>query len=228
MSNNNFEGQSDGDWEDRGELSWQEYDWQQYLARHEQEVEKFISLYNGLIAAPERIDEVAVQMGWDEEDWSVSDGADELDDDSDDDDDARDEGPEDFDPYTLLRHPVYVVVRGLYRDLRRRWSAYIIGGETQVGPTGSWALAQVLSEGETHATLSLQSLDMGDYALAVCQMKLALEIINKTFYLFSEVLAEKGPMEEILEADFRVRLFDLREVCLRIMNDCRNQNNRKL
>ena len=232
MNNYNFEGQPDGDWEDRGDLSWEEYDWQQYLVRHEEEVEKFIDLYNHLKDQPDHIDEVAHQMGWDAEDWSIGDGADEdylipgseLEDSEED----EEEGPEAFDPYTLLRHPVYVVVRGLYRYLRRMWSHYQIGGDVSLSTSKvAWVYAQLLSDGEMHAAMALQSLDMGDYQLAVCQIKLALDDMNRTFSILPALLSKHTPDEQLMEQEIRIRLFDMREICLRVMTDCREEIRRR-
>jgi hypothetical protein len=228
MSNFNFEGHSD-DNDDRGDLSWEEYDWQQYLARHEQEVERFIDTYNKLKDQPDHIDEVARQMGWEAEDWSVGEEDGES---SSFDTSAREEEEveaegESFDPYTILRHPVYVVVRGLYRHMRRQWAQFQMRHDREMSPTLSWALAQGFSEGETHATLALQSLDMGDYALAVCQLKLSLESINKTFAILPAVLPNRTQGEQRMEEELRVRLFDLREVLLRVMNDCREEIRRR-
>lgn len=228
MNNYNFDGQPDGDWDDRGELSWQEYDWQQYLVRHEQEVEKFISLYNRLPTRPDRLDEVAIQMEWDDQDWSLSESGDLMEDSGEPVDESEEEDTQDdFDPYTILRHPVYVVVRGLFRDMRRRWAAYIVTGDSPAGATSSWALALAFAEAEAQATLALQSLDMGDFGLACCQMKLALDALNKTFAVLPAVIGQQGPVEELLDQDFRQRLFDLRDVCLRVLGDCRAQLRRK-
>lgn len=226
MSNFNFDGQPDGDWDDRGDLSWKEYDWQQYLARHEQEVEKFMDLYNRLKDQPEHLDEVAHQMGWDAEDWSVADDTDEEDSIASDSEEEEEAGS-DFDPYTLLRHPVFVVFRGLYRYLRRMWSHYMIDGESRADARASWAYAQILGEGEMHSTLALQSLDMGDYQLAVCELKLALEDINNTFSILPALLPGRSPDEELMRQEIRVRLFDMRELCLRVLNDCREQLRRR-
>jgi hypothetical protein len=229
MSNYNYEGPSDGDWDERGDLSWKEYDWQQYLRRHEQEIEKFIECYNQLKDQPEHIDEVAHQMGWDAEDWSVADNG------YDDDPTAelerlRDEEEdiqEDFDPYTLLRHPVFVVVRGLNRHLRRMWELYQRRHEATLTPAASWRFANALNEGEMAATLAIQALDMGDYALAVCQIKLALSSINRTFEMLPGLLDPHSVDGCLLAREFRIRLFDLREVCLRVMNDCRAEIRRQ-
>ena len=227
MSNYNFEGQPDGDWDDRGDLSWERYDWQKYLGRHEEEVEKFVDLYNRLKDQPEHLDEIAHQMGWDATDWSVADDDDEPDFFSDSSDEEDTEDAEESEPYTLLRHPVYIVVRGLYRYLRRMWSHYLLGNE-QASTNGkaAWLYAQMLSEGEMHSAMALQSLDMGDYQLAVCQIKIALDDINRTFTVLPLLLPNGTPDEHLMESEIRVRLFDLREVFLRLMNDCRDQLHR--
>lgn len=225
MNNYNFEGH-DGDGEDRGDLSWQEYDWQQYLARHELEVEKFIEIYNRLKDQPDHIDEVAHQMGWDSEDWSVGDSEEDgisLSSEDDEEDEAED-GADNFDPYTIIRHPVFVVVRGLYRYLKRMWSHFLLSEEgSRMSAKSSWAYAQVLSEGELHATTALQSLDMGDYQLAVCEIKLTLEDINLAFSILPSLFSNHTTNEQLMAEEIRVRLFDLREMCLRVMNDCREE-----
>jgi hypothetical protein len=219
MSNEYFEGQPDGEWDDRGDLSWEEYDWQQYLARHEQEVERFIDLYNSLKDRPDHLDEVAKQMGWEAEDWSVSEDDDELDDEADDEVDE--------DPYTLLRHPVYVVVRGLNRYLRRMWAHYQARHAKDCAAPAAWTYSECLAEQELNASMALQSLDMGDYGLAVCQLKLALDSINKTFSVLPSVLPDSKPGALLMGQEIRVRLFDMREVCLRVMSDCREEIRRK-
>lgn len=91
----------------------------------------------------------------------------------------------------------------------------------------SWAYAQVLSEGELHATTALQSLDMGDYQLAICEIKLALEDLNLAFSVLPSLFAEHTTNGQLMEEEIRVRLFDLREMCLRVMNDCREEMRRR-
>lgn len=226
MNNYNFEGH-DGDWEDRGDLSWQEYDWQQYLARHEQEVEKFIEIYNRLKDQPDHIDEVAHQMGWDTEDWSIVETDEDdsfLSDSAEEEEEDEEESSGDFDPYTIIRHPVFVVVRGLYRYLRRMWSHFLLSENgAHMSAKASWAYAQVLSDGEIHSTTALQSLDMGDYQLAVCEIKLAMEDINLAFSILPSLFENHTTNDQLMEEEIRVRLFDLREMCLRVMNDCREE-----
>jgi hypothetical protein len=123
MTNFNFEGQPEGDWEDRGNTSWSELDWQRFLQRQDREVSRFLRYYDECPVGPtERLDWVARQMGWDSEDWSVVDFPD-------DEEESevwknKEENPSehpDSDPYTLHRHPVYVVTAGLFLQVRHIW-----------------------------------------------------------------------------------------------------------
>jgi hypothetical protein len=228
MNNYDFEGQPDGDWDDRGDLSWENYDWRGYIARHEDEVERFIDLYNRLKDQPDHLDETARQMGWDTGDWSIADDGDSFLSPSDgfsseEDDDEEEDG----DPYTLLRHPVFVVVRGLYRYLKRMWSHYLAGEKSGPDAKTTWIYAQLLAEGEMHAMMALQSIDTGDYQLAICQIKIVFEDLNRTFTVVPVLFPATDPSKELMEREINVRIFDLREMCLRLISDCTEEIHRR-
>ncbi|HSH09785.1 MAG TPA: hypothetical protein VK995_05320, partial [Oceanipulchritudo sp.] len=165
MTNFNFEGQPEGDWEDRGNLSWSELDWQQFLLRQEKEVSRFLRFYDECpLEASERLDWVARQMGWDSEDWSVGDYPE---------DEPEEEGwnPSgeerrdsfDSDPYTVHRHPVFVVSTGLFLQIRYLWRTAL---KNRPGPVDSllcWDFAESLNEAEKHNLMAMQCMDMGDF-----------------------------------------------------------------
>lgn len=233
MSYNHFEGQSDGDWEDRGDLSWSEADWQQFLLRQEKEVARFLRHYDESPANNvERLDWVAHRMGWDAEDWSVSDSFEE------DSDLIPPESPEaapewqgekeestefpDDDPYTLHRHPVYVVSSGLYLQIRYIWRQVLHKFASRVDPRLSWDFSEALNEAEKHALLAMQSMDMGDFLLCVVHMKRSLRGINLSMALV-QPLAQTCPVPEHFRRNVLARLFDLREVALRVISDCREE-----
>lgn len=231
MTNFNFEGQPDGDWEDRGNLSWSELDWQQFLHRREKEVARFLRFYDECPTLPvERLDWVARQMGWDSEDWSISDFAD-------DDDDLDDEAEDwqisaeatsensDQDPYTLHRHPVYVVCSGLFLQMRYTWRQALSQNTKAVDSLLSWDFAESLNEAEKHSLMAMQSMDMGDFLLCVVHMKRSLRGINLALSLLPKlILVTNGT--DLLQKSLYIRLFDLREVCLRVIHDCREEDRR--
>lgn len=223
---NNFDPEfnfNDGDWDDRGELAWNEFDWKQFLMRHESEISKYLAVYENLRDDPDRLDRSAQIMGWDTEDWSNTDAG--LDDDPQPEEAA---GIDDTDPYTLHRHPVYVVTHSLYRYLDRCWQAYTRQVAFAATADQAWRYARSLHAGEHNATLALQGLDMGDYALAVCHLKLALAELNTSFSVLAELPEKETPMQVAFLRQSRQRLFDLREVWLRVMRDSRDEMQRRL
>lgn len=223
MSEQYFEGQPEGEWDDRGNLSWNEFDWRQFLGRHDQEVARFCQLYAQLRDHPERLDEAAHQMGWDPTDWSVSDLTMDEEEGNPEKSESAESREEDLDPYTVHRHPVYVVVRALYHDLHRFWEAIAESEFATRQPATIWRYAGSLHEGERHVILAINALDMGDYALAVCQMKFALESINQTFQILPHLLRQTTSGANTFQVESQLRLFDLREVSLRVMSDCREE-----
>jgi hypothetical protein len=232
MANFNFEGQPEGDWDDRGNLSWSELDWQQFLHRREKEVARFLRYYDECPTEPtERLDWVARQIGWDTEDWSVSDYSDDEDD-PDEEGEAwrnRDNGEgskiPDLDPYTLHRHPVYVVCTGLFLQLRYAWRRILTERREVIDGLLSWDFAESLSEAEKHSLMAMQSMDMGDFLLCVVHMKRALRGINLAMSLLPNLI-QLAEGNEAFQRGLFARLFDLREVCLRVINDCREEDRR--
>jgi hypothetical protein len=231
MTNFNFEGQPEGDWDDRGNLSWSELDWQQFLNRREKEVARFLHFYDECpLNSMERLDWVAKQMGWDSEDWSVSDyieGEDDFEEDAESWKDGGQGGADspDNDPYTLHRHPVYVVCSGLFLHLRYIWRQVISEKTESVDSVLSWDFAESLSEAEKHSLMAMQCMDMGDFLLCVVHMKRALRGINLSMSLLPELL-ERADGNKALQQLVGNRLFDLREVCLRVIQDCREEDRR--
>ena len=227
MTNFNFDGQPEGDWDDRGNLSWSELDWQQFLQRQEKEVARFLRIYDECPQGPaERLDWVARQMGWDAEDWSVGDFPE-------DEEEPEPWNPEnkdtmdlsDTDPYTLHRHPVYVVCTGLFLQLRYMWRVALKGNDNRMDALLCWDFGESLNEAEKHSLMAMQSMDMGDFLLCVVHLKRALRGLNlaMTFLPGLASLASGGaPFQQAMSA----RLFDLREVFLRVMQDCRDEDRR--
>ena len=83
----------------------------------------------------------------------------------------------------------------------------------------AWKYATVLQDAEHQAMMGIQALDMADYSLAICHFKRSLSAINLTMAVLNEVLVEK--MDAHYREEIHARLFDLREVYLRIIGECR-------
>ncbi|MBA3849922.1 MAG: hypothetical protein C0502_07985 [Opitutus sp.] len=219
MTNQDSDGLSENDWEERRELSWTEADWETYLAEHESAVRDYLKHYEQLADAPDRIDEVARRMGWEMQpaDFDAPGG------DSGEETQAGDPAPfdEDFDLYTVHRNPVHIATKALYLGLIANWER-IASHPDRIHSALALGVLGTLYRGREHALQAVQSLDMGDYSLAICFFKRALREINDTLArLSAETDSAHGLLSRYREFA-TPRLFDLREIWLRVMAECRN------
>lgn len=236
MSEFGSESFSEGDWEERGDLAWNEYDWQRYLKQNEQDIARFLNLYHKHKTVPNRLDEIAHLLGWDKEDWNTPDEPAPQDDGqalaswyaaSEETGEDEMEEPDDLSPYTVHRHPVFIVTRGLYRHLKEGWEFMINNSGATIPTRLSWDFSNSLQGGELNAIMAIQSLDMGDFNLAVCHLKNALAAMNHSLALVNQLPVQGNPMLPAFQADAQLVLFDLRELWLRVMAECRDENRRK-
>lgn len=222
MSGYEFDGYSEGDWESHEELAWNEFDWQQYLKNTEGDIAEFLAHYHRLKHKPDHLDEIARLMGWDIEEWTPA----ELDVDA----EATGECPnedEDFvDPYTIHKHPVYIVTHALYQHLFQIWEHFTGQHHKLLSPVLAARFPSSLHAGELNAVMAINALDMGDFNLTICHLKNAMAALNHSMRLIQEVSLKNVRHQAIFEAECMSVLFDLREVWLRVMNDCREEENR--
>jgi len=214
---NDFDADStpEGDWEEPRELGWSEFDWEEYLRLQDQAVARYLKLYASLEDNPERIDEAARQMGWDRTDWNV-----EIEDESAlFNREASEDEEEALDPCSVHRNPVFIASKAIFLSLRHAW----IGVAAVVPhPTGP-LFENTLHRGEDQIGQAIQSLDLGDYALAISLFKRALRELNSAqSYVGDPELVETHRWRAFVSLARR-HLFDLREVCLRVMQECRNE-----
>ncbi len=224
MSNFDFESFSEGEWDDKGDLAWNEFDWERYLQSQDKVFQRYLEFYLRLRNHPERLDRVAQMMGWDTEDWAANDF---LDDDDDSAEDAAES--EDFEePYTLHKHPIFIASKALYMDVQARWIDLLSGGDVSVPPAIAAAYQATLATGESNAVAAVHSLDMGDYALAVCLFKRSLSDLNRSFHLLARIAKTPSDSIERYRKEATCRLFDLREIWLRVMQYCREELDRRI
>lgn len=224
MSEANFD-HSEGDWEEfSNELNWSESQWRDYLKGSDRDTARFLSYYNSVKDKPNHLDEVASLMGWDAEDMSLTDEFAYSDGEGEDGEEGEDGGTDQEDaPYTLHRHPVFVVTRSLYRYLHQSWEHYMERNGQRVPAKLVWDYGNSLHQAEMNVLLSIQALDLGDFGLSICHLKNSLSALNHTLALLNEL---QHPNPEYLESfrnEIRIRLFDLRELWIRVMGDCRHE-----
>jgi hypothetical protein len=230
MSNFNPDGPSENEWEERGDLAWNEFDWEQYLRQQDEVIIRYLAFYEQLKDHPERIDEVAHFMGWDKEAWS-SEGTtlgDDDDTDAADSTDSTDEPAEfDAEPYTLHKNPIFIATKAVQLSLKRAWER--IAHDSQKVPQALALTFQTsLHRSDENAMLAIQALDFGDYAMAISLFKRALRDLNQSLALLDERATSFSRSLISFREDALARLFDLREIYLRVMNECREELQRPM
>jgi len=221
MSNHDFDNPSDNEWEDRGELAWNEFDWEQYLREQDEMIHRYIGFYEQLEENPDRLDEVACRMGWDQDNWSSDTDFEATPEFTDLTADAASAGDREADPYTLHKNPVFIATKAIFLTLNRGWEM-TADHPGRVAQYTALRFHTLLHRAEEQAMFAISALDFGDYAMAISLLKRALRELNGCFALLN---AEEDPSKAFLAYRDKAvpRLFDLREVWLRVMNECREE-----
>jgi hypothetical protein len=215
MSDFDSDSLSENEWEENGDLAWNEFDWEVYLREQESAIHRYLGYYDSLPPGPERIDEVADRMGWDR---------------SDSDEPEERENPEKVlfsdEIYTLQKNPVFIATKALFQSLRRSWEAAAHDPSKIPQPLAISYLSS-LNRCEEQSVMAIHALDFGDYAMAICLFKRALAALNECFErIGSDEALGVAVVRESLD-DMRHRLFDLREIWLRVISDCREDTERQ-
>jgi len=222
MSNFDPDTPSENDWDERGDLAWNEFDWEQYLREQDDVLHRYLAFYEQLREHPERIDEVAHFMHWDEGVWTSESVSMEDDGTEEEETEAQDDASYKAEPYTLHKSPVFIATKAIYLSLKRAWER-IATDNAKVPQTLAIALQTSLYRGEEQAILAVQALDFGDFAMAISLLKRALRELNQTLALLDDRAANVSRVLGHFCQDARPRLFDLREIWLRVMNECRQE-----
>ncbi|MGA3008562.1 MAG: hypothetical protein ABSE59_11795 [Opitutaceae bacterium] len=215
MKDFNSDSSPDGDWDERGELAWNEFDWENYLREQDDVIRRYLTLYESLKNQTERIDEVAHRMGWDQETWNAEETEETA-------AEPADLGDFDLEPYTVHKNPVFIATKALYLSLTHMWQ-HVASDPTRVAQPLALAFQTPLFRGEQHACLAIQALDLGDYAMAISLFKRALRELNNSLSLLDERAASRHRAVAAFRDDALPRIFDLREIWLRVMNECRSE-----
>ncbi len=210
MADFEYESNSDSDWDDNWETIWNEHDWEVYLAKEKDQVRKYQKLYNKLARSQNRLDEVALFMGWEaNNDHQEQEAA----------DSAIEAVPDQ--PYTLHKHPLYVASKALHDWLTERWSQHVSLCAEQISPVCVLKIQSTISDSERYGLLAVTALDLGDYALAIAYFKRGLSQLNRLLSQLSDLEAKNLAPINAYSKHAKIRLFDIREIWLRVMSDCR-------
>ena len=222
MNDREYEDSADRNWDYPEELSWTEFDWQRYLKDSGREVSHFLELYHQLKDNRENFDQISTMMGWDAADWVL-----------DEEDgvflssklwsEAQSEDINHHSPYTVHKHPVFIVTRGLYSYLNHCLEYLASNSENQASGRAILKFTVGFNEGQHNAIMAVNTLDVGDFNLSICHIKIALEAMNQSLYLLNRYAEENKAMCEFVQKRMVPVCFDLREMWLRVMTECREE-----
>lgn len=222
MSDFDTDGGLENEWEDRGELAWNEFDWERYLREQDDSIHRYLGFYEAFRHNPTRIDAVAEQMGWGQGTWSEDDEAEETVE-----EELPSETPEagESEVYTLHKNPIFIATKAIYLSIKRPWELNA-GDAAKVPPPLALGLLASLHRGEEQAVQAIHALDFGDYAMAISLFKRALSALNSTLALLNGPQASPHRAVMAYREETLPKLFDLREIWLRVIAECREELDR--
>ncbi len=223
MSNFDSDGGPDGEWDERGDLAWNEFDWERYLRDQDEAIQRYLRLYEACIESSDRVDEVAEKMNWSEGNWSGEDESREAE--SGDAETDDDEFETEDDVYTLHKNPIFIATKAIYLGLKRSWQSLAADSSRAPQPLAVGLLASMY-HGEEQAVQAIHALDFGDYAMAVSLFKRALSALNSSLALLNSDAANRSRHVVAWREEALRRFFDLREIWLRVIAECRDELDR--
>lgn len=213
-------------WDDPQGPEWQERDWQKYLSDASREVDRFVQIYLKTRRHPQHLDLTAHLMGWNTADWAGDDEflesergrrlLESL---------ALETAPvdESEEPYTMHRHPVYVATQALFLMISRAFERELKSRLPGLPAIFAWDFSRLLSEGQRSSILATQAVDLGDLELAVIHFKQLLASVNAALGLVNVWEDRFSSSPDAFSGEARSGLFDLREIALRVIYECREE-----
>ena len=219
MNDFDADGFPESDWEERGGLVWNEFDWERYLREQDEAIHRYLGFYEAFRGRPDRIDLVAEQMGWEPtEKADEADGAEQS--------DADAAGfPGEAEVYTLHKNPVFVATKAISLSVRRPWEI-LASQPGKISPSVAIPFLVCLHRSEDNAVQAIHALDCGDYAMAVSLLKRALGALNEVLAFLDADPTDRHSIVQSFRDEAVPRLFDLREVWLRVIAECRRELDR--
>ena len=128
---------------------------------------------------------------------------------------------------TLCIATLYIASSALYRYLYQSWEHYLAQNSDSIPAQTCWCYALTLNKAETNVLHCIQSLDLGDFGLAICHLKNSLSALNRSIAILDSLTKPHDASLESFRAECKIRLFDLRELWIRIIDDCRHEVRRR-
>lgn len=220
MKSFDFENFSENDWDEKGELLWNEFDWSRYIQDSNILISKFTALYLNNFQEDNRLDVTASQLPWQASEWLWSntnsqeavetmflDSIEDIDDESD-----------SFkDILATHRHPLFIGMTALCFVIAMLLEDYV-DNNSNIDGKYLLKLTNSFHKIELNAILAIHAFDIGDCSLSISYCKISFDPLNQALDLTSSIQEIIG---NTLATKIKTILFDIREVLLRLITNCR-------
>jgi len=224
QNKNNANG-DDGNSDNRRQGLRRESEWRKILNRANQETARFLKIYEESFLLPkeeqennDRLDSCAIAMSWSVRDDDEPDSDDEISLDGNDDKPA-DAGTPAFPPvYSLHNLPESIAIAALFQFMKKCQLEF---SREQAFPTANLVVMEnALGDAYRSMFLAIAS----EFGLTICLMKDAHSALNKYLQGFRFLRTKKsGQHLKIVKKRALCAVLDLRDMCLRIMRNARNE-----
>src|SRR5204862_3883414 len=120
------------------------------------------------------------------------------------------------------KNPIFIATKAIYLGLNRSWVS--LASNPTKAPQGLAVLVlSSLHRGEEQAVQAIHALDFGDYAMAVSLFKRALSALNGSLALLNADHVARHRHVQAWREEALPQFFDLREVWLRVIAECREE-----
>lgn len=223
---------SGGDNGSRHQACRGENDWRGLLLRAEGEIARFLKHYEEAVRIPEeeldgdRLDRSALAMGWhlssDDEQPDASEESEQNEEKTRSDDVPAQEFPA---VYSLHNLPESIAASAVVRFAESRWHELLrLPCADGFSARSAAALAGTLASAHRDMLLAIDAEDAMEFGLSICLMKNAHAALNRHF---AEMENFPAPRQDAtcarLVQELRCALMDLRDICLRILRDAREE-----
>jgi hypothetical protein len=233
MSQFDFGGSFDDEFEGINHPTWTENEWISFLDTARKEVRLFLNAYMKHKESEDRLEVAFSEMG-----WLTSQVLEELEDSErealdrlmsalnegriDGLNEAEIVGEQEVESLSYYRQPIFVAMEALGMYLTYVWEWFMDSCPCAIPVRLAWEYGKFIGDIRVQATQAVVAMDAEEFALAVCHLKRGLSALNPLMERINTVERIQNKAAKTFAAEARRVAFDLRELLLRCMQIARS------
>lgn len=193
-------------------VTWKEREWNRYIKESDAEVGKFYNLLIKYKNISNHLDFVFAKMSWitlsNKQHRQVDEEEDEI----------FFYGEENI---SIHKSPIFIATRGLMFFLEKV-SDIFIANTDKIDAKLFWSFSKTFGSIKENMFVGIYLIDVGELWPAICHLKTVMDFCNLALSLLQEIHSESKCSSKFIE-DFRVGIFDIRELAWQSMLFCREE-----